>query len=233
MVEPTIPAGATIAVFVMTVISWYGMLRTGVQLVHDDIESRKSAEDDILNMLVDLEHQETSFTDWKRSWRISEHTPNAVLLGYWGARRLNMINEKLKRVKSDLEKAREKLGRLIEMERGDWADMSKAKRMSYKASFIWTKKKYVQDLIERWHKNMTIIKEESDAGWLEQKQTVAREIAHLTPYHSQVTYLLVQIAIQNLKDVEALRTCCQVVRDDITIFLNLDLFDAFTAVTKD
>jgi hypothetical protein len=90
MAEPTIPAGATIAAFVMTVISWYGMLRTGVQLVHDDLENRKSVEEDIRNMLVDLEHQETSLDDWKRSWRISKQTPNAVLLQYWGAKRLHI-----------------------------------------------------------------------------------------------------------------------------------------------
>lgn len=233
MVEPTIPAGATIAAFAMAVISWYGMLRTGVQLVHDDIESRKSAGEDILNMLVDLQHQETSFKDWKRSWRISKQTPNAVLLQYWGATRLNMINEKLKRIKSDLEKAREKLGRLAEMKNGDSADMSKAKRMYNKESFVWLKKKYVQELIDRWPKNMTVIKEESDAGWLEQKQILAREFAHVTPYDIQVAHLLVQIAMQNPKDAEALRTCCQVVRDDIAIFLDLDLFDAFAAVPED
>ena len=63
MVEPAIPTSATIAAFVMTIISWYGMLRTGVQLVHDDIESRKSIEENIRNMLIDLEHYENSLQD--------------------------------------------------------------------------------------------------------------------------------------------------------------------------
>lgn len=233
MVEPTMPIGATIAGFIMAIISWYGMLRTGVQLVHDDIESRKSVVNDIWNMLVDLKHQENSFDDWKRTWRISEQTPNAVLLQFWSARRLNIINEKFKRINSDLEKARKKLGPLAEIRNGDWERMSKARRRYHTESFIWFKRKFVQELIESCPKNMAVIKEESDAGWHDQQEILSREIAHITPYHVQVAHLLVQIAKQNLNDAEALRTCCQVVKDDITIFLDLDLFNAFAAVTED
>jgi hypothetical protein len=232
MAEPTIPAGLTIAAFVMTVISWYGMLRTGVQLVHDDLESRKSAESDIWNMLVDLEHQETSLEDWTKSWRISMQTPDAVLSQYWGANRLNIINEKIKRINADLVKARGKLDGLAEMTKGHWTDIGRAKRKYYKTTFIWTKKKFVQELIDRFSKNMTVIKEESDAGWHEQQQIFAREVAHITPYHAQVAHLLVQIAMQNLQDAEALRKCCQIVKDDITVFLDLDVFDAFAAKTE-
>lgn len=232
MAEPTIPAAVTIAVLVMTVTSWYGMLRAGVQLVHDDMESRRSAEEDILDMLVDLEHQQISFTDWKRTWLISERTSETVLLQFWGGTRLNIIKQKLKRIGSDLEKAREKLGRLAEMKSGDWADMNKLRRSIYKTKFISYQQKYVRDLINRWPNNMTVIRDESKAGWDEQLQSVYREIELITPYHTQAAHLLVQIAMQNLKDAEALRTCCQVVRDDVAIFLDLDLFDAFAAVTE-
>lgn len=184
-------------------------------------------------MLVDLKHQENSFDDWRRTWRISEQTPHAVLLQCWIARRLNIINEKLKRINSDLEKARKKLGRLAEIRNDDWEGMSKARRMSYTELFIWTKRKYVQDLIESCPKNMAVIKEESDAGWYDQQEILSREIAHIRPYHVQGAHLLVQVAKQNLNDAVAVRTCCQVVKDDITIFLDLDLFNAFAAVTED
>jgi hypothetical protein len=233
MVEPTFPAGAAIAAFVMTIISWYNMLRTGIQLVHDDLEARKSVEEDIRNMLVDLVYQETALNDWKRSWRISKQTPNVVLLQYWGAKRLHIINEKLKRMKADLGKARDKLGRLAEMEEGHWSDIGKAKRKYYKAMFILVKKKHVQDLIDRWPKNMTVIKEEADAGWLEQQQPRAREVAHSTPYHIQVAHLLVQIAMQNRNDAEALRGCCEGVQDEVAVLLDLDVFDVIAAVTED
>ena len=94
------------------------MLRTGLQLVHDDLEARKSVEEDIRDMLVDMEHQQTGLNDWNKSWRISKQTPNVVLSQYWGAKRLHIINEKLKRMKADLEKARDKLDGLAEMEEG-------------------------------------------------------------------------------------------------------------------
>ncbi|EXJ87377.1 hypothetical protein A1O3_04336 [Capronia epimyces CBS 606.96] len=144
-----------------------------------------------------------------------------------------MINEKLQRIQSDLAKARKKLGRLAEMERGNWVNLNKVKRALYKASFIWAKKKYVQDLIDRWPNNMDVIKVQSNNGWQQQRRRLTREIAHMTPYHTQVAHLLVEIAMRNLKDTDTLRTCCQVVRDEITVFLDLDLFDAFTAETED
>lgn len=109
MVEPTIPAGATIAAFVMTILSWYGMLRTGVQLIHNDIAARKSTDEDIRNIFIDLQHQENGLNGWGRSWVILEYTPNAVLLQYWGAARLEIINEKLKRIKADFAKTRKQL----------------------------------------------------------------------------------------------------------------------------
>lgn len=233
MVEPAIPAGATVAAFSMAVISWYSMLRTGVQLVYDDREAGKSVEEDVRDMVVDLEHQETGLNDWQRSWMISKQTPNVVLVQYWGAQRLHIINEKLARMKADLEKARDKLDGLAEMEEGHWRDMGKAKRKCYKIRFIYTKKKYVQELIDRWPKNMTVIKEEADAGWLEQRQARAREVAHSTPYHMQVAHLLVQIAMQNRNDANALKACCQVVQDEVAVLLDLDVFDVIAAVTED
>lgn len=233
MAEPTLPAGATIAAFVMAVISWYGMLRTGIQFVYDDIKGRKSAEADVWDMLVDLKHQKQGLEDWKRQWRISKHTPDAVLLEFWGADRHNVIYEKLKRIKSDLEKVIKSLGRLAHMENGRWADAGALKKNYHILTFIWAKKKHVQSLLDRGPKNMIAIKEASDAGWQQQEQRLAREIAHIKPYHVQVARLLVQIAMQNPKDAEALRACCQAIRDDVTVFLDLDLFDDFAAVTKD
>ena len=80
---------------------------------------------------------------------------------------------------------------------------------------------------------MTVIKEEADAGWLEQQQLRAREVAHSTPYHIQVAHLLVQIAIQNRNDANALRACCQIVKDDVAVLLDLNVFEAVAAETED
>ena len=41
MPDPTLPAGAAIAGFVMVVVSWYGMLRTGVHFTNNDIKDLK------------------------------------------------------------------------------------------------------------------------------------------------------------------------------------------------
>ena len=233
MIEPTMPVGATIAAFVMTVISWYGMLRTGVQLVHDDNERRKSVNEDIKDILADLEHQANGLRDWKGKWCISRKTSDVVLAQLWGPRRLRIIREKFERIKSHLQKAREKLGPLAQLADHDWMHENKFKRRYYTISFIWTKQKYVQELIERASNNIAVIKEESEDGWREQRQIRGREVACLTPYHIQVAHWLVRIAMQNLKDVDNLRSCCHFVQDDVTVLLDLDIFDTFSAENED
>ncbi len=57
MPAPTLPAGAAIAGFVMAVISWYGMLRTGVQFIYNDIKDSKSYKRDVNDMIEDLGRQ--------------------------------------------------------------------------------------------------------------------------------------------------------------------------------
>jgi hypothetical protein len=233
MAEPTIPAGATVAAFVMTIISWYGMLRTGVQLIHNDIAARESADEDIRNMFIDLKHQENCLNDWRKLWIISKYTPNAVLLQYWGAARLEIINEKLKRIEADFARARKQLKGFSQLDEGRWKAYKKARRTWLIQKFIWTKKAFVQELIDRCPKNMSVIKDEADSGWSEQKSLLDREITLVTPYHIQVAHLLVQIATRTRNDVDALRTCCQLVQVDFAIILDLDIFDVVKAVTKD
>ena len=224
------PLGLAVPLSAMNIVSWYGMLRVGIQLVHDDFESRKSAEEDVRYMLIDLRHQETSLKDWRRDWQISKQTPEEVFRQYWGDDRLEIIKEMLKRIEADLKRARKKLGKLAEME-GHWHNMGKMRRKYYKTKFIWTKKKFVQELIDRLPKNMNVIKEQSSAGWKQQQQEHAREVAHTTPYHTQVAHLLVQMAMQNRKDAEDLRECCGRVKDEIAVLLDLDMFDAVAAKT--
>jgi hypothetical protein len=54
MPEPTLPFAATVAGFTMTVVSWYGLLRNGIQQVYNDIKSIDTWEEDVNLMLVDL-----------------------------------------------------------------------------------------------------------------------------------------------------------------------------------
>ena len=80
---------------------------------------------------------------------------------------------------------------------------------------------------------MSVIKDEVQAGWSEQRQVFDREIKHVTPYHIQVAHLLVHIATRTRDDADALRTCCELVQDDFSIILDLDIFDAIKDITED
>jgi hypothetical protein len=233
MVDPTIPTGATMAAFIMTVISWYGMLRTGIKLIHSDIEGYESTADDIGNMLIDLEHQENRLNDWRRSWMISKTIPNTVLLQYWGEHRFKIINEKLKRIEANFMKTRKKLKGYAELKEEKWQSIGKSRRVYKTLKFILWKKDRVQELIDSWPNDMTAISEEADAGWKEQQPRIGREIGHSNPYHTLVAYLLVKIAMQIRSDAKTLRSCCQAVRGDVAIMLDLDVFDVIAAVSED
>jgi hypothetical protein len=232
MVDPILPAGATIAAFVMTVLSWYGMLRTGLQLIHNDIEANKSAAEDIANIFTDLKHQENAFNDWRRSWLISKTTPNEVLLQFWGDQRLWIINDKLRRIEADFARTRKHLRRFAELEEREWKTVGKVRRSLMKQEFILFKKAYVQELVDRWPKNMAVIMDEANAGWRDQ-QRLNREIAHISPYHTLMAYSLVKIARQSQSDAEALGRCCLAIQGDFVIILDLDIFDVAASMSGD
>lgn len=178
MAEPTIPAGVTVAFLVMSVISWYGMLRAGVQLIHDEIKKTKSVKRDFRNMFEDLEHQKNGLEEWRKTWYLSDNTPNTILVQYWGETRFDFINKNLKQIESYAKEAREELRKLGIIKEDDAPAKknikSSCQRYYYTKKFIWTKETYVQKLIDKFSDIMNNIKDESDAGWKEKSKILAR-----------------------------------------------------------
>lgn len=84
MAEVVIPAGFTIATIIVSALGWYGMLRTGVQFIHDDLQARRSYGEDIAVMLAEVASYEDKLRHWKEKWHISEHTDDACLALVWG-----------------------------------------------------------------------------------------------------------------------------------------------------
>ena len=207
------PIGVTIAAFVMTVVSWYGILRNGLQLLHEDLAARKQVEEDVKDMYLNIKHQESNLNRWKRKWYICEYTPDEVLLQYWGEDATDTIKKKLIRIKEDLTKARKALDKV-----------SGLRKVLRKLAFIALYKKPTQDLIKGYAENMIIIERESEAGWDEQRRILNTQIGFVSQRDIQVSYLLIRIAMQITPDAEALRTSCQNVKHDIAVLLDLDLF---------
>lgn len=61
------PAGCSVALAVMATVSWYGMLRGGVQLVHDDWKAKQKYKPEIGKMMFDIKDQEQGLKEWKKN----------------------------------------------------------------------------------------------------------------------------------------------------------------------
>ena len=232
MADPiVIPAGVTIAVLVVGAMGWYGMLRAGVQLVHDDWKAAQKYKQDIYNIMVDLNHQERGLENWKKRWMISDHTPDEILSIYWGKEELRIIKYKLYLIETHSHAIKKELGKITALKEDDWKTLPDFKKKR-KAKFICTKKGYIQKLIDTFPGSMNTITEAASRGWEVQQERLYGGVNNNTPYHTQIALLLVRIAKQTRQDLNALRICTQALRD-FSIELDLDLFDAISAISKD
>ena len=240
MADPFVfPAGCSVALAIMAIVSWYGMLRGGIQLVHDDWKTKQKYKQEIGNMMIDLENQERVLQSWKKKWLISSHTPDTILSTYWGDGELRIIQYKLKLIKSETEEAKKELIDLKVLEETDRTSIpdlkSRAKSIWKKTSlvkYIWTKKSYLRKLIDSVPGSMNTITDAADRGWADQQERLYGGISNNSAYHTQMASHLVRIARQMQHDLNALRMCTQALRD-FSIELDLDMFGAFAAISKD
>ena len=225
------PAGCATAAFIMASLSWYGMLRTGVQLVHDDWRAAKQYEQDVGNMLADVFHQERGLEHWKKQWMISKHTPDKILSIYWGEEERRIIETKLRLIKTKTDSAKKELKKITGLTVDEWRCLSNFKKKR-RAKYICAKQKYIQTLIDIVPISMVAIEKASERGWELQQQRLYAGVNNNTPYHTQTALLLVEIAKHTRQDLNALRVCTQPLRD-FSIELDLDLFNAIAEASKD
>jgi hypothetical protein len=231
MPEVVLPAGAAIASFVMAAIGWYGMLRTGVRLIHDDLKAAVSAKQDIQNTFADLDHHESELNQWKEKWMISKNTPDDVFLKLWGASDLNIISIKLDFMKSNLAEVHKELGNLTKLINEQWTKKNKFGRKALKTTYIWTKKDYVRGLMNQIPQSMKIIEGAAERGWGNEKVRPNSNTSDSTPYHTHVAHFLARIARDTRDDLNALRHCCLHVQD-IWIEMDLDIFNTSSTASN-
>jgi hypothetical protein len=232
MPEPVIPFGLTVAVTVMTVLSWYGTLRIGVQTIELDIQHSRSAAADIANCLTDLRHQEIQLGDWRKAWCLSEKAPDDLLLEFWGPIRFSLIKAKLKRIYTTLETARKRLKDYDGLDEEKWKRMSSLSRKRKKFTWIMRKRAHVQELVDSMPKDFDVVKRQAKEGWEERESSLRHILGYTTPFHTFMAYMLVKIAQQIRADADALCTLAQEVKQDYTITLDLDIFEASEGSTS-
>ena len=200
-------------------------------MVHDDWKAAKKYQQDVERMIFDLIDQKGGLERWKKDWNISKHTPDTILSMCWGDPEYSIIEHKLCLIKNETQEATKELRKITGLSREEWATMTEHKKKS-KAKFILAKEKYLRKLIDGVPDAMKVIKEAADRGWKNQQERLFAGISNNTPYHAQVALLLVQIAKQTQQDMNALLECTQALHS-FSVELDLDLFEAVSAVSQD
>ena len=225
MPDIVLPAGASIAVFVMTIISWYGMLRTGIQLVHNDLQAMDSVERDVRSLVEDLKKQQRALAEWKKQWLVWESTPESLYLDFWGEAEHRNIKTKLENMYTNCVAAEKILNSFTKLSERQWGTMSKARKIFLKTKFVWTKREYVQKLIDILVKDMNLLVTAAKDGWQRDGLINQGTVDRKAVYHAGIGHLLVPIAMRTRDDANALHHCCSAVQNIISIELDLDIFN--------
>lgn len=226
MTDPVLPGGAAIAAFVMTVISWYGMLRTGVQLIHNDIKDSKTYKRDVDEMVQDLGRQDRKLERWKKQWLVWEETPESLLLEFWGETEYKTIEVKLEGMKEHCEEGAKNLRDFANITESKWTAMKLARRKYLKTKFIWTKKKYLQELLEKMAKALKDLDDAAKDGWQRDWPHKSNDVDFAQVHRTGIGHLLVPIAMRTHDYTETLWQSCHFARETLTTELDLDVFGA-------
>ncbi|KAF1966046.1 hypothetical protein BU23DRAFT_334289 [Bimuria novae-zelandiae CBS 107.79] len=245
MPEVVIPAGLTIAALIISALGWYGMFRSGVQFVHDDLQARRSYGEDIVVMLAEVASYEDKLRHWKEKWHISEHTDNTCLELVWGKigasnimiqwnaidTLLNRVRKKLRSFMSDKKPKARRKKHFMELSRAEWNKWPNEKKRK-KLKYIWAEKAYLKAQMEKFPRILMNIDAAADEGWLNQQKHYFGGLNRSNPYHVQKIYHLKRIAENLGEDFNQLRGCLQDL-GDMAIELDLDIFDTLSARSTD
>jgi hypothetical protein len=230
MVDVVLPTGASIAAFLMAVISWYAMLRTGVQLVHNDLQAAKSLEKDVKNMLDDLEMQQRAMEKWKEQWLVWDDTPESLYFHFWGEAEYRTIRTKLDMMWHYCKITSKKMRKYSRLSEDTWKSMSKPKKSFLKLKFVWYKKDFVQKQLENMAKAMEALSKASKDGWHRRERFKDDKVDFREVYHMGTGHLLVRVAMRTRDDANALHQSCCAAQADVENELDLDIFNSTESV---
>lgn len=226
----------------MAVISWYGMLRNGIQLVYNDIKDAESYSLDVKDMVDDLGRQERQLEQWQRRWWVWEETPQELYEKFWGPVEYKTIQTKLNMMKACASAASEALADFtnspeeIPNVNSKWT-LSKAKFWRSKAflklKFISTKKKFVQDILEKMEKLLAKLDNAAKAGWHRDSAHAKNDVDYAEVRRTAIGFLLVPIAMESHKYTEVIWTSWNNARETLTAELDLDIFGASLIESRD
>ena len=210
----------------MAVISWYAMLRTGVQLIHNDIKDSKSYKRDVKDMVDDLGRQNRKLKQWERQWLVWEGTPESLHLTFWGETEYATIKIKLESMYALSREGAKELRHFVHLTESKWQAMDAVKRRYWKMKFIVLKKKYVQELLDKMAKILKDLDDAARDGWQRDWAHKKSDVDFAQVHHTGIGHLIVPIAMQTPNYTETLWQSCHFAQEALTTELDLDIFGA-------
>lgn len=221
-----LPTGAAIAAFTVAVISWYGMLRTGLQLIHSDIKESKAYKLDVKMMVDELGLQTRQLEKWKKQWVVWGEAPESLHLVLWGEIEYETVKIKLEGMYYWCEEAGKDLHQFANLKETSGRALNAAKRTYLKAKFISVKRKYLQGLLEKMAKGLNKLDEAAKNGWQRDQEYKGSEVDFAQVQHKAIGHLLVPIAMRSQIYTDIIWHSCTFARETLTTELDLDIFGA-------
>ncbi|KAI0429028.1 hypothetical protein F5Y09DRAFT_271920 [Xylaria sp. FL1042] len=241
-----LPTGAAIAGFVASVLSWYGSIRNGVQLVYDDYQAAKSADKSIEELIEDVKRHQDVVEGWKLKWMIPEDSKiptwaegsnethfESLYDLFWGDQK-SKVKKTMELLCNRMAEANKKLRSLTSLTPAKWNGMSWAKKKLLVFVYIGAKKKYLMALRDDIAKSIKNVEEDANHAWNKKRgRGITETVKDDEIRHEGICHLLVPLAITTWQGLDGMRQICQATGDKYRTELELDIFGSSKANTMD
>ncbi|EMR67412.1 hypothetical protein UCREL1_5579 [Eutypa lata UCREL1] len=213
MVGLEVPAGVTLAGFIMTVFGWYGMVRYGIEMVYKDYQTVKKTDIEISDALLDMEKHNKVMESWRKMWMISEDTPQSLYKLYWGNDygSGHEIQKRLDRLRDMIANAGEEFERFAVLTKESWEKLKDRKKKKLwkdlkerltkklkKAQYVGVKKTHLHHLVDDIASKISAVQEAARHSWLLERgiYDLRREVKPDDIRHVAFSHLLVPLAVK-------------------------------------
>ena len=231
MVEILLPTGATIAAFVMSVISWYGTLRAGYQAAYLDSHTIRSVFTDKISMEEGLDQQKELFTDFQKRWLIfSANLPPELYEKLWGPVACAKIKKLFENIETRSTQITDKvnswqLAGKSEPKKGKkrYLGFLSSKNPLGDVKFVIAEKLFVEDCLRKLAGDISLVANAAKRGYQKtrrfsgSKDDVPEEEIH----SSIIGYLLVDLANRWRGDAELFASSLLQIRPSFFVELEL------------
>jgi hypothetical protein len=240
--------GAAVAAFAMAVISWYGMLRSGIDLLHKDKTCFKRFGSELVEIDNIMVNQCERLDDWQEKWMVyDEDISDSLFAHFWDEspesdngvvnpnNRVVKIKKAWRTVQVLTDEAEKNLialtGPLLRGKPEEFKNLS----FLAKVRFVMTKKNDIVNLVGKLKEHVDILDGKANRYWINEcanKPGRRHDTSKTYVHQIGIAFLLVELSMQTLNASRAFHQSCEEsVRDALLLELELNSFDAEVATS--